>query len=54
MVTKSESVGSCVLNINQDYCHDVKNVKREDVRKIRTQNIGRHFTLLMVKKTWSN
>ena len=42
------------LNINQYYCHDVKHVKREDVQKIRIQNIGRHFTLLMVKKTWSN
>ena len=42
------------LNINQDYCHDIKNVKRQDVRIIRIQIVRRYFTLLMVKNAWSD
>ena len=42
------------LNINQDFSQDVKNVNRQDVPITRIQISGRYFTLLMVKRTWSN
>ena len=31
-------------NIYQDFCQDVKNINRQDVRINRIQFIGRHFT----------